>query len=226
MFHMRRLDKFIVPLGAFVAILALACQSAQAQVRPFVVNGGGVADFIPFVEFDPGGSNENSQAFHYAVGEATELGTYYGEGEVQLDLFTGPTTAAFSSAVPFVFTAADGDKLAFTYGDITNGAVQPGEVVLSDGGGGNSIATFTAEFNPVIAQSTGRFKDVIGGSFIMIAVTEPFQFGIKPVGGVDYTWDGIGTIEFKAIPEPSSIALLGLGMVGLLSYGWRRKKAV
>ncbi len=223
MLHTSCLYKFVFPLSALVPILVLACQNAQAQVRPFVVNGGGVADFIPFVEFDPGGSNENSQAFHYAVGEASELGTYYGEGKVQLDLFTGPTTAAFSSAEPFVFTAEDGDKLAFTYGDTTNGAVQPGEVVLSDGGGGNSIATFTAEFNPVIEQSTGRFKDVIGGSFIMIAVTEPFQFGIKPVDGVDYTWNGNGTIEFKPIPEPSSIALLGLGMFGLLSYGWRRQ---
>ena len=226
MFLTSRLNKVLHSLTAFVAVLGLTCQLAEAQVKPFTVNGAGVADFIPFVEFNPGGNNDNSQAFHSAVGEATELGTYYGEGKVQLDLFTGPTTAAFSSAVPFVFTAIDGDKLAFTYGDTSNGAAQPGEVVLSDGGAGNSIATFTAEFNPVIEQSTGRFKDVIGGSFVMIAVTEPFQFGTKPVGGVAYTWDGKGTIEFKPVPEPSSIALMVLGAVGVLGRMRRHQQVV
>src|SRR5207302_2245250 len=118
-----------------------------------------------------------TSAPHFAVGEATELGKYYGEGAVRLDRFTGPATAQFSSAIPFVFTAANGDQLAFTYGDTDNGAKQPGEVTLFPLAGGTVRAVFVAEFNPVISMCTGRFSKVTGGSFIMVAVTEPFVFG-------------------------------------------------
>ncbi len=188
MFRTSRLNKFIVPLTALVAVLALACQSAEAQVKPFKITGGGIVDYVPLTPGVP--------VFHFAVGRATELGKYYGEGKVQLDAFTSPSTADFSSAEPFVFTAANGDKLAFTYGDTDNGADQPGEVELFPVDDGKFIAVWTAEFNPAFAQCTGRFKKVIGGSFIMVAVTEPFVLGATDP--VRYTWDGEGTIEFKS----------------------------
>jgi hypothetical protein len=56
-------------------------------------------------------------------------------------------------------------------------------------------AVWTAEFTPVPSESTGRFAKVVGGSFIMVATTEPFVFG--PDDPVAYTWEGKGTIEFK-----------------------------
>jgi len=31
--------------------------------------------------------------------------------------------------------------------------------------------------------------------------------------------------EFITGPEPASLTLLGLGSLGLLGYGWRRRKA-
>jgi hypothetical protein len=186
MFRTSRHNAVVAPLTALVALLALACR-ADAQVKPFKVTGGGTADYIPV--------NVDEPVFHWAVGQATELGKYYGEGKVQLDQFTSPSTADFSSAVPFVFTAANGDKLAFTYGDTDNGAQQPGEVELHDVGGGLVVAVWVAEFNPVPAMSTGRFKNVIDGSFMMTAVTEPFVLGAKVP--VDYTWEGEGWIEFN-----------------------------
>jgi hypothetical protein len=168
-------------------MLVVACNRAQAQAKPFKVKGGGVADYVPFTLATP--------VFHWAVGEATFLGRYYGAGEVQLDAFTSATTAEFSSAVPFVFTAANGDQLAFTYGRTENGAASPGQVGLFDAGGGEVLAVWTAEFNPVLELCTGRFAKVTGGSFIMVAVTEPFVFGsLDPVG---YTWQGSGSLEFK-----------------------------
>jgi hypothetical protein len=34
----------------------------------------------------------------------------------------------------------------------------------------------------------------------------------------------ITLLETSNIPEPSSLALLGIGAFGLIGYGWRRKK--
>ena len=187
MFRSLRSESVVVPLAALAAVLALA-SGASAQVKPFKVTGAGIApEGAPFIPGQP--------KPHWAVGQATELGRYYGEGQVVLDRFTGPTTAEFSSAVPFVFVAANGDRLAFTYGDPDNGAEGPGEVTLFPQPDGTVVAVFVAEFNPVPELSTGRFASVIDGSFVMVAVTEPFVLGSSDPAG--YTWSGEGWIEFQ-----------------------------
>jgi hypothetical protein len=187
MFRNFRLQIVVVPLFALAAILTLAGPRAEAQVKPFRVTGGGVAaKGIPAVVGMP--------LPHTAVGVATELGRYHGVGMVELLRFTSASTADFDSGVPFVFTAANGDKLAFTYGVVANGAKQAGKVTLSPAGRGKVTARFVAEFNPVPALCTGRFQRVTGGSFIMVAVTEPFVFGAT--NPVRYTWSGQGSIRF------------------------------
>jgi hypothetical protein len=189
MIRKSRWNTGVSSLVALVVVFVVACPPAHAQVKPFKVTGGGIApDGVPVTTGDP--------RPHWAVGHATELGNYYGQGMVQIDMFTSPTTAEFSSAVPFVFIAANGDKLAFTYGDTNNGAAKPGTVTLFPVDMTHVVAVFVAEFNPVPARCTGRFAKVIGGSFIMTAVTDPFE----PTGAdvpVGYTWSGEGSIVFK-----------------------------
>lgn len=147
----------------------------------------GLVDYVPVVPFDA--------VAHFAIGEATGLGRYFGSGEVQLLGFTGPTTANFDSAVPFVFEAANGDQLAFTYGDTSNHAARPGQVTLYPEDDGLFVAVWVAEFNPVPGKCTGRFAKVTGGSFIMVAETEPFELGdMDPVA---YSWSGEGTLTYS-----------------------------
>jgi hypothetical protein len=178
----------VVSLVTLHAVLVLTGPQAQAQVvKPFKIKGAGTADYIPVVPDVP--------VYHDASGEATDLGRYDGSGFYQLLGLTGPTTGTFDSAAPFIFTGANGDQLAFTYGDTTNGAAEAGQVSLYSAGGGLVFAVWVAEFNPVPALCTGRFAKVIGGSVIMTAVSEPFVLGgTDPVG---YSWTGEGSIEYR-----------------------------
>jgi hypothetical protein len=164
---------------ATLAICALAWAAspgrAVAQVVPFHVVGAGIVDFIPLVE--------GEAAPHDADGVATLLGLYHAEGVVRLDHLTSSTTGDFSSAVPVVFTAANGDQLLFDYA---------GTVRLIPLSGGLFISVWVAEFTPA-AGSTGRFAAVTGGSFIMIAVTEPFRPGDTDIA---YEWAGSGSLVF------------------------------
>ena len=188
-----RLQINVRPLIALTAVLAMACPKAAAEdraethVKPFLVTGGGIAaKGVPTVPGTP--------APHWAIGHATGLGRYYAQGTFKLLAYTGPTTATFSSASPCVFVAHNGDQLAFTYGDVTNHAKEPGQVQLFPVAGNKVVARFVAEFNPSLPQCTGRFAKVVGGSVTMVAVTEPFVFGSTTP--VRYRWAGAGSIEF------------------------------
>lgn len=177
-------------LAVCTLALAFAQNQAQAQVKPFKIIGGGLApEGIALIPGTP--------APHWAVGTATELGKYHGEGFFQILDYTSATTAEFSSAPDFVFTAANGDELAITYGVVGNGAKEPGEVTLYPVGDGSFFAVFVAEFNPVPSKCTGRFAKVTGGSFIMVAISEPFFLQGATTTPFAYSWAGDGTLTFS-----------------------------
>lgn len=175
-----------------LAILAIAGQRAEAQIKPFKIQGGGTADYIP--------TQPGQTPSHVSTGQATELGNYTGKGSLKLIGATPQGLPLFASAEPFVFTAANGDQLAFTYGDVSKGAASPGIVYPEIVGGTPAqpiaVATFVAEFNPYLPLCTGRFAKVTRGSFIMTAVTAPFKLG-DTTDRVAYSWQGEGWIEFR-----------------------------
>jgi hypothetical protein len=176
----------VASLFAFAIVLTFSQGSAQAQVvKPFKITGGGPAPQGIFLT--PG-----TPAIHYATGHATELDRYSCVGMFQL---LGPNT--FSSAPYCIFMAEDGDVLACTYGDVTNGATGPGMVTLSPTPTGSFTARFVAEFNPVPALCTGRFAKVTGGSFLMIAKSSPFSVGVAQTTPFTYTWEGEGSLTFE-----------------------------
>ena len=167
--------KFVASLVALSLVLTLGSLETGAQVKAFKVVGAGIAakGFPTAV---------NTPEPQWAKGHATDLGKYYAVGMFELLQFTGATTANFSSSQPCVFTAANGEKLVFTYGDTSNGAKQAGQVTLTPVGmTTQGVPIFTArlvaEFNPVVGSSTGRFAKVTGGSFVMIAQSDPFVWG-------------------------------------------------
>lgn len=159
---------------------------------PFKVTGGGSAPGgLPLV---PGLSGP-----HYATGTATELGNYTGQGTFTLGSLqisqTGQVTGTFHGS--FVFTAANGDQLAFDYGNGDTGTIT-GQ--LSADGSAVTNVTFDALFTPNAAESTGRFANVIGGGFTMIASAPSISLISTVPGytaGFDYTWNGQGMLEFS-----------------------------
>lgn len=171
-----------IPLAVCALAFSFAGGSAFAQEKPFKISGAGYAEFIPVI---PGTSAE-----HFAIGHGTGLGDYYGEGSFTLDGFTSPTTANFHSTRPFVFYGEE-QTLACDYG-----VVSPGEVTLMPSPvPGKFIAVFVAKFTAVPSLSTGQFKKIIGGSFTMIAVSEPFVPGVY--SPTFYTWKGEGSFTYK-----------------------------
>jgi hypothetical protein len=169
-------NRFRIALVLSMIALGLSATPAHAQVVPFKVTGSGVVDFIPLI---PGLASP-----YDADGTATHLGRYHAEGAVRLDEFTGPLTGNFSSAVPNVFVAANGDALAFDYA---------GSVELIPLGDGWFTTVWVAEFTPA-PGSTGRFANVVDGSFIMTAVSAPFT--LEDPFDVAYSWSGDGWLEF------------------------------
>ncbi len=192
MFRTSQLNDAVVALLALVAVLTLACDRAEAQVKPFKVKGGGNA---------PEGLSVVGGVSPYTVsGTATHLGKYSGLGVAQVTgmdevptdpdaIFTGSFTGGF------VFVAANGDRLVCKH---------PGTFgVYSDGQGG-FFAVFDAIFTPTSLtiddttyESTGRFANVSGG-FRMIAITESFTIDLE-VGATtafDFKWEGEGSFSF------------------------------
>jgi hypothetical protein len=181
-------------LAAIVASVTLlvASNAANAGLKPFSIIGAGTApDGIPL----PGGD-----APHWAVGLATELGLYEGQGGVHTESATfnadGTITGTFGSAVPFVFKGEFGNQLSCTYGRSATGAYT-GTFTLTpvgDPGDGVYYAAWVAEFVPVPSGCKGAFKGV-SGSWTMYAFSEPFVLG--STDPVDYAWAGTGKLNFK-----------------------------
>lgn len=194
---------------AVAALALLSSSAAHAQTEAFQISGEGIG---------PAGLPLPGQPArpHWIIGNATHLGLHYGEGSVktdsaEVDFDNGVITGEFGSGEPFVFEAANGDRLACHFGrvaddDIAVGASQPGTFVLTilavlgetDDDPPQPIllveADWLAEFVPQPDLCTGRFAG-IQGSWIMHAWSEPFILGSEDP--VFYGWEGQGKLTFQ-----------------------------
>lgn len=195
---------FGIAFFALSTVFVIAGLMAEAQGEgpsnvAFKISGGGTAPTGLVPPPDPAAPS----TCHNATGTATHLGEYSTrDGKFEITSFDFDTlTGEFFGSV--VFIAANGDELKFDYHasatpEIDGTGKFVGEFV--DGPGSDIVATFVQEFTPDPEGSTGRFKKVIGGSFIMTATSEPVP---APYFGVPfaYTWEGEGTLEFAAGDE-------------------------
>ena len=169
-----------VPFSAF-------SQDLPTQTVPFELVGSGTApQGLPLF---PGG-----MAPHTSSGLSNVLGSYSGNGSFTLLSFTSATTGTFQGT--FDFVAGDGGQLACNYG-----AGSPGTFTITPAGSGKVIVQFLAVFTPIPSECTGRFADVTGGGFTMVAVTQPFDPTPNAQGYTmpfQYSWEGEGMLVEQA----------------------------
>jgi hypothetical protein len=126
-------------------------------------------------------------------------------------LSTDPTTVFEKSLVSAttlsVFPEPSGNANSWTVG-ATAGSWTVSSQVPS--GPSNTIASLYKEF--LVSAPAG---------------TQSLYFNFGATGGGDAGWN-IGRISeiqaFSAVPEPSTVALLVSGAIGLLAYAWRKRK--
>ena len=176
---------------AALVVVGLAAGPAGAQVVPWKVAGSGSG---------PNGFSITGGDTPYSVsGRATHLGNYTGSGNAQ-SLSFDPQTGSGTFRGTYTFVAANGDKLACTHGDTDNGAEQAGTYQVYPAADGQVYVVYVAEFNPIPDQCTGRFKNVVDGSLIMTATSEPFDLTIDANGYTppfSFSWEGTGWLKFQ-----------------------------
>jgi len=193
MFRTFRLNAVVVPLVALVAILSLASNRAEAQVKPFKVNGGGNApEGLSLIPFDASPYTMSGTATH--LGKYSGFGIAYVTDDVPGTLPPGAASnGSFSGG--FVFVAANGNRLVCEH---------TGTFAVYPEGDGGFYAIFDAIFSPASLaigettyESTGKFTNV-DGSFRMIATTESFDIDFENfvTSEFDLSWVGEGSLDF------------------------------
>ncbi|MFO0912528.1 MAG: hypothetical protein U0795_06210 [Pirellulales bacterium] len=182
----------VFALALVVVVGVLSARLADAGQIAFTMSGQGVIEAAPVTA--------GTQSDYQEQGTATLFGHYTGDGRLRFDELITATSGKFSSALPFIVTAENGDQLCFTY---------VGDVERTDMGDGLITTRWVADFKPIVGSGTGQFEQVTGGSFRMTAETDAFS----PESNANVAYRTAGTGSLLLVPEPA--VALGLTAGGL-----------
>lgn len=167
-----------------------------------------------------GGGNTASDAYIYI----NRTGAQYNNGTIDL----GPTEMGFhsssnrSSILTWTAPSAGTINIAATYRNLyasTTSLFTTGSVyVLTPNGTGGYSQLF---YSYLSAGNTAANVNLTG---VAVTANQKILFDVGHLG-TDFDAVGFtGAITFSAVPEPSSIAIVGSALIGLLAYAWRKRR--
>ncbi len=116
----------------------------------------------------------------------------------------------------------------------TNGALMTlqSNVSRSDGAPGNTTLTFQS-YSGTATPGLQTYNGSLGNSVAPNQMSTTFTRGatymlnnVLTLTAGDSVINVNGTTGVTAVPEPSSMAIAGLGALGMIGYGLRRRKAL
>ena len=147
------------------------------------------------------------------------------EGNQAVDLNGNERGALFQD---FATTIGQSYLLSFAYADNPfEGGISSASVAVTDVGTSASLLSSSVSHS---TSTNGPPPDadwqIFTGSFTAVGTTT--RLAIASTSASNSAGGGIildaVAVNLRAVPEPSSVVMLGFGGIGLLGYGWRRRK--
>jgi len=194
--------------------------NANSSTLSTAGNADGSGTSIPVLFSSYNGLPTTQMAFETFVG-------VHSTGAAFTDMFGGDNQA-FSGKIEFT-SLANGAGFNFLTATFTNVLMNVNTVSGPDGG---NSAQLTASQPPASLVFTSDTPGIplsppTGASISFTNVTPPLVIFNNSLGANGATtMQNAGNFSASAVPEPSSLALAGLGALGLIGYGLRRRKAL
>jgi hypothetical protein len=144
------------------------------------------------------------------------------------------TATSFTNVAPATSSMATGDFLTYVPAntDISAGVTVPVATGASTFTIGNvAFGTFTATSETVVFQGSGFANLTFQGTFTPGSLFPGGSTATPAILGISFTQTTLdgpisesGTISTAAVPEPSSIALLGIGLSAFIAFRRRLSK--